>query len=116
SADSKIDSMQRPPPLIVTRRLRGRYGLAAAVLLALWVATLVSLFDAADGRNVAAAILATVTALPLGLITLLGAISGREAAMQRARVALFAAGALLMLIVAAEVVRRVIFVAGNHAG
>jgi peptidoglycan/LPS O-acetylase OafA/YrhL len=108
--------MQRPPPLIVTRRLRGRYALAAVVLLALWAASLVSLFDAVDWQHIAAAIFATVTALPLGLIALLGAISGNEAAMERARVALFAAGALLMLIVAAEVARRVIFVAGNHAG
>jgi len=108
--------MQRPPPLIVTRRLRGRYALAAAVLLALWVASLIALFDTVDWQHIAAAIFATVTALPLGLITLRGATSGGEIAMQRARVALFAAGALLMLIVAAEVVRRVIFVAGNHAG
>ena len=83
--------------------------LAGAVMLALWGASLVALFRDGGNFDVAAAIVATLTFLPLGLIALRGGMSGGEASMQRARTALFVSGGLLALVVVAEVVRRMVF-------
>jgi hypothetical protein len=104
--------MQQPVPAVVTRKLRGRYMLAGAVMLSLWSASLVAVFQEISSLNIIAAIFATLTFLPLGLVALWGGISGSEAAMQRARNALFASGGLLLLVVAIEVLRRIFF-AGN---
>ena len=100
--------MQKPLPAVVTRRLRARYMLAGAMMLAIWGASLVALFH--DGRafNISAAVFATFTFLPLGLIALQGGLSGSAAGMQRARNALLASGGLLALIVVAEVFRRMV--------
>jgi hypothetical protein len=105
--------MKNPPSLATVRRLRARYMLAGATLLALWGASLVGLFRSIDGINIAMAFVATVTALPLGLICLLGGVSGSEVNMRRAQIALFTAGGLLTLTVAVEVARRIIFGAGS---
>src|SRR5262245_49017464 len=104
--------MQQPVPAVVTRKLRGRYLLAGAVMLSLWSASLVAVFQEVSSFNIIATIFATLTFLPLGLVALWGGISGSEAAMQRARNALFASGGLLLLVVAIEVLRRIFF-AGN---
>jgi hypothetical protein len=101
--------MKNPPPVIVTLRLRARYMLAGAVMLALWGASLVALFRSVDGIHIAMVFAATVTALPLGLICLLGGVSGSEVNLRRAQIALFTAGGLLTLIVAVEVARRMMF-------
>jgi hypothetical protein len=105
--------MSNLPPVIVALKLRARYMLAGAIMLALWGASLVALFRGIDGMHIVMAIFATITVLPLGLVALLGGVSGSEASMQRARIALLAAGALLVLIVTAEVARRMIFAAGG---
>lgn len=105
--------MPKLPPVIVALKLRARYMLAGAVMLALWGASLVALFNGIDGVRIAMLSVATLTVLPLGLIALLGGVSGSEAGMRRARIALFAAGGLLALIVAAEVIRRLIFATGS---
>ena len=101
--------MQKPVPAIVTRKLRGRYMLAGAVMLSLWGASLVAVFQDAASFNVLAAIFTSVTFLPLALVALWGGISGSEAAMQRARIALLASGGLLLLVAATEVLRRIFF-------
>jgi|SRR5215470_15201129 len=104
--------MQQPVPAVVTRKLRGRYMLAGAVMLSLWGASLVAVFQESTSFNVIAAIFATLTFLPLGLVALWGGISGTEAAMRRARNALFTSGGLLLLVTAIEVLRR-IFLSGH---
>jgi hypothetical protein len=83
--------------------------LAGAMMLAIWGASLVALFH--DGRtiNIFAAVFATFTFLPLGLIALQGGLSGSAAGMKRARSALLASGDLLALIMVAEVFRRMVF-------
>jgi hypothetical protein len=101
--------MQQPAPAVVTRRLRGRYMLAGAVMLSLWGASLVAVFQESSSFNVIATIFSTFTFLPLGLVALWGGISGSEAAMRRARNALFASGGLLLLVIAIEVIRRIFF-------
>jgi len=101
--------MQQPEPTVVTRKLRGRYMLAGAVMLSLWGASLAALIQDSSAFNIIAAIFATLTFLPLGLVASWGGISGSEAAMRRARNALFASGGLLLLVVATEVVRRIFF-------
>jgi hypothetical protein len=85
--------MQNPVPPVVTRRLRGRYMFAGAMMLLLWGASLVALFHEGSSFNIVASIFATFTFFPLGLIALWGGFSGSEASMQRARNALFAGGA-----------------------
>ena len=100
-------------PVIVALRLRARYMLAGAIMLALWGASVVALFRGVDGVHILMVFVATITVLPLGLVALLGGLSGSEANMRRARSALFAAGALLALIVTVEVVRRTIFGASH---
>jgi hypothetical protein len=105
--------MKNPPSVIVTLKLRARYMLAGAVMLALWGASLVALFRNVDGIHIAMVFFATITVLPLGVIALLGSVSGSEVSMRRAHIALFAAGGLLGLLVAVEVARRMIFGAGG---
>jgi hypothetical protein len=104
--------MQKPVPANVARRLRARYMLAGAMLLALWSTSVVALFHGGSAFNIIAMVFATLTFLPLGLVALWGGISGSEASTQRARNALLASGGLLMLIVAAEIFRRVVFAGG----
>jgi hypothetical protein len=101
--------MQKPVPAVVTRKLRGRYVLAGAVMLSLWGASLVAVFQDGSSFNVIAAIFATFTFLPLALVALWGGISGSADAMQRARYALFASGGLLLLVATTEVFRRIFF-------
>jgi hypothetical protein len=100
--------VKEPLPATITRRLRARYMLAGAMMMTIWGASLVALLH--DGRafNIFAAVFATFTFLPLGLIALQGGLSGSSAGMQRARNALFASGGLLALIVVAEVFRRMV--------
>jgi hypothetical protein len=96
-------------PANVTLRLRARYMLAGAVMLALWGASLVSLLYDGSSFNIVAAVFAIFTFLPLGLIAMQGGLSGSAAGMQRARGALLASGGLLALVVLVEVVRRTVF-------
>src|SRR4029077_3938421 len=104
--------MQNPVPPVVTRRLRGRYMLAGAVMQLLWGASLVALFHEGSSFNIVASIFATSTFFPLGLIAMWGAFSGRGASMQLARNALFAGGGLLLLTATIEVLRRIVFRGG----
>ena len=83
--------------------------LAGAVMLSLWGASLVAVFQNGTSFNILAVIFATLTFLPLALVALWGGISGSEAAMQRARNALFASGGLLLLVATTEVFRRIFF-------
>jgi hypothetical protein len=94
---------------VVNRKRRGRFILAGAVMLGLWGASLVSLIEERAAFNIVAAAVATLTFVPLGLIALRGGISGSEANMQRASSALLASGLLLTLIVAGEILRRIVF-------
>jgi len=105
--------MPAPPPVLVDLKLRARYMLAGAVMLALWGASLVALFRDVDTVHILMTAGATITVLPLGVIALLGALWGSEANMRRAQMALFAAGCLLFLIVLVEVIRRIAFAAGG---
>ncbi|HXX08656.1 MAG TPA: hypothetical protein VEJ43_11390 [Pseudolabrys sp.] len=105
--------MAKPPPVTVTLKLRARYAIAGATMLALWVASVVALFRNIDWSHILIVAAATVTALPLGLTMLSGGVSGSEPSMQRAQMALFATGALLLLIVSGEVLRRIVFGTGG---
>jgi hypothetical protein len=96
----------------MTLKLRARYTLAGALMLALWAASVVSLFHEASAVNIVLAALATVIILPLGFVALLGGIYGSEASMRRAHIALFVAGGLLGLVMIVEIVRRLIFANG----
>ena len=96
-------------PANVALKLRARYMLAGAVMLALWGASLVRLFHGGSAFDIIAMVIATLTFLPLALIALWGGISGNETSMQRARSALLASGGLLALIVVVEVFRRMVF-------
>ena len=101
--------MQKPLPAAATRKLRGRYILAGVLMLGLWGAGLAQSVHDSTVFNIAAAVFASLTFLPLGLITLWGGVSGSEPRMQRARNALFASACILALVVIAEILRRMIF-------
>lgn len=105
--------MANPVPVTALLRLRARYAIAGAVLLALWGASVVGLFRNVDAYHVVMVAAASVTLMPLGLIMLSGGISGSEAGLRRAHMALFGSGCLLLLIVSAEVIRRIVFGAGG---
>jgi len=96
-------------PATVTLRLRTRYILAGAIMLALWVASLISLLHDGSSFNIVAAIFASCTFLPLGLVAMQGGLSGSAAGMHRARNALLASGGLLALVVLVEAFRRTVF-------
>ena len=105
--------MQQPTPVTTTLRLRARYALAGAIMLGLWAASLVPLFQDGGGFNLILACATTFTLCPLGVVALLGGIHGSEAGMRWAQIALFTAGGLLMLTVLVEMLRRIVFAAGS---
>jgi len=105
--------MQKPPPFLITYRLRARYALAGVMMLGLWVVTLVPLFRDDGGFKFILAAITTFTLFPLGIVALLGGVHGSEAGMRRAQIALFTAGASLMLILFVEMLRRAFFAAGS---
>jgi hypothetical protein len=105
--------MQNPPPLTITLRLRARFALAGLIMLGLWAVSLVPLWQDGGGFNLIVAAATTVTLFPLGIVALLGGVRGNEAGMRRAQQALFAAGALLMLAVLVELLRRTVFTGGS---
>ena len=101
--------MQKPPPFLITYRLRARYALAGVMMLGLWVVTLVPLFRDDGGFKFILAAITTFTLFPLGIVALLGGVHGSEASMRRAYIALFAGGGLMMLAVIVEMLRRILF-------
>jgi peptidoglycan/LPS O-acetylase OafA/YrhL len=89
-------------------RLRAAFFIGAAVMLALWGASLVPAINNwnnpnEDGFSFVTAFYGTLTFLPLGLIALLGGISGCGKRVVKARTALIIGLALLALIVAFEI-------------
>jgi hypothetical protein len=105
--------MQTPAPVIVTLRQRARFALAGMILLGLWAVSLVPLWQDGGGYNLIIACVTTLTLCPLGIVALLGGLQGSQAGMRRAQFALFTAGALLMLTVIMELLRRIVFVGGG---
>lgn len=102
---------QEPAP--VTRRLRARFALAGLIMLGLWAVSLLPVWQDGGGTNLVIAAVTTFTLCPLGIVALLGGLQGSEAGMRRAQLALFTAGALLMLAVVAELLRRIVFGGGS---
>jgi hypothetical protein len=105
--------MQNPAPVTATLRHRARFALAGLIMLGLWAVSLVPLWQDGGGLNLIVAGATTFTLCPLGIVALLGGIHGSEAGMRRAQFALFTAGALLMLTVIVELLRRIVFAGGN---
>jgi hypothetical protein len=102
-----------PAPVTVTLRQRARFALAGLIMLGLWAVSLVPLWQDGGGFNVIVAAVTTLTLCPLGVVALLGGIQGSEAGVRRAQFALFTAGALLMLTVVVELLRRIVFSGSN---
>ena len=105
--------MQQPAPVTVTLRSRARFALAGLIMLGLWVVSLMPVLEDGSRVNLIVAAATTLTLCPLGLVALLGGIQGNEAGMRRAQLALFTAGALLMLAVVVELLRRIVFGGGS---
>ena len=85
--------------------------LGALVLLAIWGVAMIPLFERwgdprADGFHLIPTFWATITALPLGVIALVGGVSGTEKGVRRARTSLMIAGGLAVVVAALEIVRR----------
>jgi hypothetical protein len=105
--------MPQPAPVTVTLRLRARYALAGLIMLGLWTASLVPLWQDGGTFNLIVACVTTLTLCPLGIVALLGGLGGTEAGMRRAQFALFTAGGLLMFAVIVELLRRLILGGGG---
>jgi hypothetical protein len=101
--------MQNPASVPITLRQRTRVVLAGMIMLGLWTVSLVPLWQDGGGSNLIIAAATTFTLCPLGVIALVGGVSGSETGMRRAQLALFTAGALLMLAVILELLRRIVF-------
>jgi hypothetical protein len=104
--------MQNPASVPITLRQRTRVVLAGMIMLGLWAVSLVPLWQDGGGSNLIIAAATTFTLCPLGVIALVGGVSGSETGMRRAQLALFTAGALLMLAVILELLRRIVFGGG----
>jgi hypothetical protein len=104
--------MQNPASVPITLRQRTRVVLAGMIMLGLWTVSLVPLWQDGGGSNLIIAAATTFTLCPLGVIALVGGVSGSETGMRRAQLALFTAGALLMLAVILELLRRIVFGGG----
>jgi hypothetical protein len=100
------------PPFKPSAKLRGGAIAAGIVMLVIWLASWKPVIDSwgdprADGFQLIPLFWASLTALPLGLIALSGAISGTEKGWYRAKTSLIIAGALLALVAVLEIVRRI---------
>jgi hypothetical protein len=104
--------MQNPASVPITLRQRTRVVLAGMIMLGLWAVSLMPLWQDGGGSNLIIAAATTFTLCPLGVIALVGGVSGSETGMRRAQLALFTAGALLMLAVILELLRRIVFGGG----
>jgi hypothetical protein len=105
--------MQNPAPVTITLRLRARFALAGMIMLGLWAVSLMPLWQDGGGSNLIIAAATTFTLCPLGIVALVGGLTGNETGVRRAQLALFTAGALLMLAVVVELLRRIVFGGGN---
>ncbi len=102
---------------VAAPKLRAIFILGAALLLAVWGASLIPAIEGwnnpnEDGFSFVPAFWATITFLPLGLVTLAGGISGRGKSAARARKTLVIGAALLVLLLLLEIFRRVSNAAG----
>jgi hypothetical protein len=98
-------------------KLRALYIAGAAAMLALWGLSLVPVIQNwnnpnEDGFSFVPAFWAAITLLPLGLLTLLGGIAGRGKSLRRARKTFVIGVALLALLAALEILRRMSNAAG----
>jgi hypothetical protein len=105
--------MQNPASVPITLRQRARVALAGMIMLGLWAVSLVPLWQDGGGSNLIIAAATTFTLCPLGIVALVGGLTGNETGVRRAQLALFTAGALLMLAVVVELLRRIVFGGGN---
>src|SRR5579863_10250649 len=92
--------------------LRAIFVIAAAIMLALWGWSLVPPIENwgnpnEDGFSYVAVFYATPTCLPAGLLLLVGAIAGHGRYISRARVALYAAAGMTILVLAFLIVQHI---------
>src|SRR5579862_1962172 len=91
---------------------RVMFAVAAAIMLALWGWSLVPPIENwgnpnEDGFSYVAVFYATPTCLPAGLLLLVGAIAGHGRYISRARVALYAAAGMTILVLAFLIVQHI---------
>jgi hypothetical protein len=101
-----------PTDITASPRLRAAFFIVAAVMLALWGWSLVPAIQSwnnpnEDGFSFVPVFYATIIALPLGLVLLVGGISGHGKKVKRAQSALVIAFAVLGLIVAFLIFARI---------
>ena len=94
------------------------FAVAAAIMFALWGWSLVPPIENwgnpnEDGFSYIGVFYATIICLPVGLFLLVGAISRRGRHVRRARVALFAAAGIAVVVVAFLIVQNI---ANNNNG
>ncbi len=99
-------------------RLRVMFAAAAAVMLALWVWSLVPPIENwgnpnEDGFSYVGVFYTTLICLPVGLFLLFGAIAGHGRYVRRARVAFFVAAGIVVIVVTFLIVQHI---ANNNDG
>lgn len=96
------------PDIIASPKLRAVFFIGAAVMLGIWGWSLVPAIESRnnpneDGFSFIPAFYGTLTFLPLGLIPLVGGISGRGKRVAKARTALIIGLAMIAVIAAFQI-------------
>jgi hypothetical protein len=99
-------------------KLRLKFAVGAAIMLALWCWSLVPPIENwgnphEDGFSYVGVFYATIICVPIGLLLLIGAISGRGGHVRRARFAFFTAAGITVIVVAFLIVQNI---ANNNDG
>ena len=99
-------------------KLRSMFAVAASIMLALWGWSFVPPIENwgnpnEDGFSYAPLFYTTIICLPLGIYLLVGAIAGHGRYVRRARISLFIAAGITLLVVAFLIVQQI---ADNNHG
>jgi hypothetical protein len=110
--------MSNTTEITASPRLRAMFVIGAGIMLALWGWSLVPPIENwgnpnEDGFSYVAAFYTTLICLPIGLYLLIGAIARQGRSVRRARIALFIAAGVTMLVVAFLIVQHI---ANNNDG
>jgi len=110
--------MSNPTEITASPRRRIVFAVAAAIMFSLWAWSLVPPIENwgnpnEDGFSYVGVFWASIVCLPIGLFLLVGAVAGHGQSVRRARVALFVATAITILVVAFLTIQ---YIANNNDG
>ena len=110
--------MNNTSEITASPRLRVMFAVAAAIMLSLWAWSLIAPIESwsnpgEDGFSYVGVFYATIVCLPVGLYLLVGAIAAHGRYVRRARIALFVAAGITILVAAFLTIQHI---ANNNDG